>query len=1083
MKITRFISALLTVFMVLSMISGMFVIEISADETQEQTQEQTKEQTEEKDKDSDKDTDKDKDKDKDKGKDKDKETDTGDEEPGDTINYLTKVFASPEEKLATMEKKLESNGYEIWVESYTGEVAFVDQKSGQILFSNPYDVATTKGSAATKQQLLSQVIIKYTDNNTEKYFYSYTEAALRNQIKVKNIKNGVRVEYTIGREETRRLVPRMIEKSRFEEQILAYFEEGSFEYDKMIGFYQLQDINDPSLTDADVKAMENAFPITSKYAVYVFDPNAAEKDLNRIEGYIKERCPHYTYETLDEDHALVNYVGSDKAPALFKLALEYTIDEFGPSVRIPVNGFRFDESAYQLTYISILPYVGAGGNPDTGYTFIPDGSGALFKFEDLNGKNVTVTGKLYGQDYAYHKISGSLQETMQLPVYGVVDNLQRTRDVDVEVVIPDAIDPVTGELVPGKTVIKKEKENYTESRGFLAIIEEGDALAEISTVHGGTLHKYNYVSTVFYPRPKDSYNLADAISVGSNSSWTVVSSRKYVGNYRIRFIMLTDPTIAEEKQITDYYPAGENGWMGMALAYRDYLIKKGMLTPLTDENVKKDIPLYIETFGSTWTTKKFLSIPYETKVALTSFEDIKTMYEELKEKGIENINFKMTGYANGGMETTAAYKLKWEKSVGGNNGFKDLVKYSAENGFGIFPDFDFAYVQKTAMFDGFSMKKDAIKTIDNRYTSKRYYNATRQTYMSYMNLAISPASFDKFYTKLSSKYLKYNTTSISVSTLGTDLNSDFNEDDPYNRDDAEQFTRGIFEKLSNDYKEVMTEGGNSYVLPYIDHLLNAPLDSSRYQNAADTVPFFGVVTHGSINFAGSPINMAGDIDYEFLKAIENGTGLYFVLSRNNTELLKKDNWLSQYYSVRYDIWFDELVERYNELNGLLADLQTKFIVGHEFLIGERVPDEDELEADKEETEKKAAEEAEKAKEEAEKLARQEALAKRKAEEAGIPYVPGTIVEEPEIPDEETDVEETEGTEGEEKSEDEENTEVVTPSEDSYERTKYTSDDDKIVKVTYEGGTSFILNYNSFDITVVDNNITYTIPGFGYVIIK
>ena len=49
--------------------------------------------------------------------------------------------------------------------------------------------------------------------------------------------------------------------------------------------------------------------------------------------------------------------------------------------------------------------------------------------------------------------------------------------------------------------------------------------------------------------------------------------------------------------------------------------------------------------------------------------------------------------------------------------------------------------------------------------------------------------------------------------------------------------------------------------------------------------------------------------------------------------------------MRYDIWYSELVDIYNELNSLLADVQTKLIIDHKFLIGERVPDEDELEAD------------------------------------------------------------------------------------------------------------------------------------------
>ncbi len=1047
MNFKRIISGLLTVFMVLGTISGMFVINVSAADTEE-------------------------------------------EEDGPTRNYLTYVYETPEAKLAEMEKKYEGNGYEIYIEPYTAEVAFLDQASGQILFSNPYNIGTAKSSNQVKEQLLSQVIIKYTDNNSDKYMYSYTDCAKNGQFVVKNIKNGVRVEYTIGREETRRLVPRVIEKSRFEEQILQYVT-NDFDYEKLAAFYTLQDLSDPTLTDADVAAMKAAFPITEKMAVYVFDPDAKDKDFNKIEGYIKQYCPHYNYETLDYDHALVEYTGSDKAPPLFKLALEYSVDEFGPTVRVPVNGLRFDESAYQLTYVSILPYIGAGSNESTGYTFIPDGSGALFRFEDLKGKNATTTGKLYGQDYAYHTITGSLQEIMRLPVYGVVENLERTRMVDKEYIIPEYTDPITGVVTPEQTVIKQEEETYYESRGFLAIIEEGDAISEISTVSGGSLHKFNYVNATFSPRPKDSYNLADAISVGSNSTWTVVSSRKYVGNYKMRFIMLTDPTIAQEKGITEYYTAGENGWMGMATAYRDYLDSKGLLTRLTDSDVKEDIPLYLETFGAIDTTKRFMSIPYTTQVAFTSFEDIKTMYDELKAKNITNINFKLTGYTNGGMYSTAPAKLKWEKAVGGKDGFTDLLAYSVENGFGLYPDFDFAYVSMTELFDGFALSKDAVKTIDDRYTTKRFYSAAKQAYETNFNMAISPSVFDKFYEKLSDKYLAYNPTGISVSTLGTDLNSDFDEDDPYNREDSKNFTKQVFEKLSNDYSSVMTDGGNSYVLPYVDHLLNVSLDSSRYSNASDAVPFTGVVLHGYVNIAGEPINMAGDIDYEFLKAIENGASLYFILSKNNTELLKQDNMLSKYYSVRYDIWFDELVERYTELNGILADLQTKLIVGHEFLIGERIPDEDEIAADKAEEELKAQEEAEKAALEAEKAARQEAFEKRKAEEAGVEYVPSTGTETDETVTDETDEttddtadeeadEDAEGTEDTEGTEEAEDTEET---EDGYVKTKYTSDNNTIVKVTYEGGISFILNYNDFDVTVVDGENTYTIPGFGYVVIK
>ena len=131
--------------------------------------------------------------------------------------YLGQSYNTPEEKLASMTMMLERDGYQLWVDPVSGEVATLEMATGNIAFSNPYDVAGSEmdiidatkknGSASTQMQILSQLIIQYVDNGTTKYLYSFEEAALREQISVINIKNGVRIEYTIGREESRKLVP------------------------------------------------------------------------------------------------------------------------------------------------------------------------------------------------------------------------------------------------------------------------------------------------------------------------------------------------------------------------------------------------------------------------------------------------------------------------------------------------------------------------------------------------------------------------------------------------------------------------------------------------------------------------------------------------------------------------------------------------------------------------------------------------------------------------------------------------------------------------------------------------------------
>lgn len=973
-----------------------------------------------------------------------KETDEIDYE-ATLAQYLTTKFESAEEKLAEMDLMYEKNGYQLWVDTFTGEVATKNTASGQILFSNPYDVATS-GSDSVKKQLLSQIVVKYKDNDTEKFMYSFEEAASRGQIKFKNIKNGIRVEYTIGREENRMLVPKRILKERFEENILDVYaaeinaesrelaekgvinenlcyerdgkyysketgmelaepilvrevnwrdyyhesmytkiitESGNsswFMFNKLRAHYDRYDIN-----EAETETLKNEmillYPICKEHAIYVFTPDATLTETMQIETLIKTYVPQYTYEELDKDHADAEYDSEgDKAPALFKLALEYTLDEWGMSVRVPVNGLRFTESLYQLTYISVLPFMGAGANyylddktdTFTGYNFFPDGSGTLFRHEELVNKGSTiVSGKVYGQDYAYHEITGGHTEVIRYPVFGIVSNYHETR-TDKQLVSEAEYDADGKVVTPA--VYEDVESVYKEDRGFVAIIEEGDSLATLSTNHTSGVHKYNYVEMQFYPRPRDNMNLANIISVGSNAQWTVVSSRKYVGNYKIRYIMLTDEKIAEEKGITDYYSPT---WMGMAQAYRDYLVSKGDLTKLTEADVNEDIPLYLQTFGTIETVEKILSVPVNVMTPLTTFEDIKTIYDDLAESGITNIKFRLTGFANGGMYSQVPYNLKWEKSVGGKDGYEELVKYANEKGFGIFPDFDFVYAsgETDTLFDGLSLKKHAVRTINDQYTSKRYYSATMQTYVGRYELVISPAYFTHFYNKLSENLLKYYPegckSGISVATLGTDLNSDFDEDEPYHRADSEEFTVDLFKTMSEDFDEVMTDGANAYTWKYIDYIMNVPLDSSRFNKSSNAVPFIGVVLHSYVQMSGSPINMDGNIGYSFLKAIENGASINFTLCYQNYEKLKEDRNLSQYYSVRYDILKDDIVKYYTKLNELTRDLQLLQIVGHEFLIGERVPDADEIEADL-----KALEEAAQAEKEAAEAKLAEELRKK-----------------------------------------------------------------------------------------------------------
>lgn len=986
------------------------------------------------------------------------DTDTGDgtddDNSGDTtkIDYLNRKFASAEEKIASMELKLERYGYQLYYDSYTGEVAYVNTVTGQSMFTNPIDIPSSTSAKKTKQHLLSQLVVNYTEGSDTQTFYSFVEAAERGQIKMKYIKNGIRVEYTIGQEETRSLVPRLINADHFEEQILNLITDAS-QKKKLMNFFMKKDAYAADMTERMRQEMILQYPITEQMAVYIIGPDTTDREFDELEQIIKTYCPLFTYEVLEQEHELVNYQGNEDDPPVFKMSLEYYLDENGLTVRLPANGIRFNESTYTLNYIDVLPWFGCASEEYEGYTFYPDGSGTVTRFENLTNLR-TLSGQLYGRDYAYHTLTGSNNaQTVRMPVFGVVENTTYTEKIKVgEEEKPGYWDAFGDYHEPEIVDIFEDKVTQID-RGYVAIIEEGDSLANITSTHGGKVtHKYSTVYTTFYPRPTDAYNLSDAISVGDNTTVSVSSKRKYTGSYKIRYILLTDSGIAEEKNLPSYY---ECSYVGMAKAYREYLESTGVLTRLTEQDVKNDIPLYVESFGSIETSDTFLTFPITAQKPLTTFENLKTMYDKMAEGGISNVKFRLNGFANGGLNCTVPNGIKFDKAVGGNDGYSDFLAYANEKRIEVYPEFDLSYMHATANFDGFSFKRDAAKAIDGRYVSKRIYDPSYQDIV-YTGLSlISNTVFADYYKNLSADLSSLGVSGISLGTLGSDLNSDFNDDDPSNREDSKSNVNAVLEKADQlTGGKVMVDGGNAYVLKYVSHILNTNLDSSHFTYADEAVPFLGMVLHGYISFAGTPTNMAGNIQYEILKIIENGAAPYFTLSYQNTSLLKDSLDFSKYYSIDFDIWYDDLVKYYNELNDALSDVQTSTIDGHGFLIGLRTPTDLEKKYDEEQAQKDAEARAEEERQKQEEAARKEEHDRLMAELNGMTYVPPT----PETPD--TDDGDT----------------------DSAEETvnKYTVDNGMIVYVEYGNGVFFILNYNFYEVTVEFNGSTYVLAPVGFV---
>ena len=440
--------------------------------------------------------------------------------------YTSGSYASAEEYLQSLGAPYYSNDhYELYCDAAMGTVAYRNKDTGEVMYTNPWNVAdgATKAemeSEATEmstemKEMLSQIVLTYSGGNGGT-LYSYVDAAQKNQITVTPIKNGVRVEYAIGALSPRILAPERIEANSFKTNILDPVLEGLkadygdadglWKYNKFKAYYNFVRYTDEE-REAKREALERDYPVLAEKNIdmYMLGEDSLKSDKvmrDEIEAYIK-KYTSYTLEMMDEDYDFLEYEREDNSPPVFKLALEYVIDDLGLTVTLPANGLRYDESVYRITSLIVLPYMGASLKTNGGYSFVADGSGTLYELDSATQR----PSRVYGDDYALQdegnggNITIKNHQVMRMPVYGQVEYTYTNKD---------------GERITKaqyNALSDEEKVLCSESqRGYFAIIEEGESLASVITSHAVN-YRHALIKPEFIIRQKDKFT-------SSTSSWS-----------------------------------------------------------------------------------------------------------------------------------------------------------------------------------------------------------------------------------------------------------------------------------------------------------------------------------------------------------------------------------------------------------------------------------------------------------------------------------------------------------------------------------------------------------------------------------
>lgn len=598
-----------------------------------------------------------------------------------------------------------------------------------------------------------------------------------------------------------------------------------------------------------------------------------KKTIQKIEGYLKE-----IGFTEDDYYEQMEIAGVEKPEHVyFIIPLEYRLDDDGLNVSIPTGKIE-EYGGAKIYRIQLLRYMGAAGQDEKGYIVVPNGSGSIINFNNGKTKASEYSQYIYNIDPLADGITQTeYTEKARLGLFGIC----------------------------------------REDSSILVTIEDGASLANITAGISGKYNAYNYAYPSFMLRLYDILSIFG--STGDAADLPILVRDIYDVNINVKYTFLTD----------EY-----KGYSGLANYYRERLLAEGVLT-LKDGN--GDIPFYYDIVGGVKETAYFLGTQYLSVNPITTFKEAGDISDDLLANGISNQVMNYQGWFNGGYYHDVTNKIKVIRKLGGRSGLEKLNKKVEENGGSFYADT--ALQNVTYISKGYSPYFET-----SRYYGAGYYayfaNVNPSTFIKYATLGypetghylVSPKFLPRYTEGLIKGISKLEINGISLRDLGDALHSDHKRTNIIDREQALDIVLAQFEKLEETGKNLLINGGNGYSLKYATDIINAPLGDNDFFVVDESIPLYQMIIHGCINYSSGLINFYDAMDRSdlILTLIEYGASPHYLFTAKSANEMKYTG-LHKYYSTKYDLWKDEAVNIYRDVNKALNRVSGETIINHEII--------------------------------------------------------------------------------------------------------------------------------------------------------
>ena len=592
----------------------------------------------------------------------------------------------------------------------------------------------------------------------------------------------------------------------------------------------------------------------------------------------------YTPIEAGEDHLKNNLDPQLPNLEIFKVPIEYRID--GPHfvVRVPSSEVEYpidvedrigQKHTFPILSIGVLEYFGAANTDTDGYMLIPDGSGALIYHNNKRTYASAYNESVFGRDNTLDTQDERQihPEIIRLPVFGM-----------------------------------KNGDN-----AFLAIIEEGAALARIRADISEKTDNYNRVYAQFTTMPSGVIDLEGAGQVPA------YQSRAYQGDFIVRYCFLS---------------GDKANYVGMANYYQQYLVDRYQLER---QPAKENIPFFLELIGAIDKRQPILGVSRDVIYPLTTFDQSKQIVNELIANGISNIKLKYNGWLDGGVRHNYPDAARLERVVGNQSQLMDLNRFMEQNGFELYPSIGLLNVYRNTAFNAFNPRQDGSRFLNRLVARSFEYEISSFVRMNRLyKYVISPSTVGPLVDSFLEAYQSYDIGFISLFDMAREVNSDFRYDldRVVDRVESVGLIEDQMQKMRDQQLKIMVDHGNVYALPYADSILNIPVRSSMRNLFNEEIPFYQMVVRGFIDYAGTPINLAGSWQQALLKTLESGSYPYFIGSyAPSYEVMTTD--FANLYALHYRDWLPFATDVYETVNSVLKDVIGQRIIYHQRL-GENV---------------------------------------------------------------------------------------------------------------------------------------------------